>query len=210
MDELCIYVRTFTCLWCVHLPVDSICRMMCVWELLKMRPTTNKKVEVVGLLKKIPLNFYSLVCDHKLSLAPYAEWFVSYPLLDCCFHTGFHDGKSRIHNIDYERTASVTGQQRMLTPPWHPILLSLCRRSVIALHSTLYVLFLDCYHVYHFGNFANRYTNIEICLYVRIQTGQLIISVLVIHYYDVVTVIFYFWCIATNMHSTYFCRIRSN
>jgi hypothetical protein len=35
------------------------------------------------------------------------------------------------HNFDWERTAGVTGQRRMLTPPWHPILPSLCRGSIL-------------------------------------------------------------------------------
>jgi hypothetical protein len=41
---------TFACLWCVYLPVDSICKsMVCVWEHFKARLTTDKKVDVAGL-----------------------------------------------------------------------------------------------------------------------------------------------------------------
>ena len=36
-------------------------------------------------------------------------------------------------------TADVTGQQRMLTPPWHLILPSLLSRVRVALPSTLYM-----------------------------------------------------------------------
>jgi hypothetical protein len=52
---------------------------------------------------------------------PYVEWFVSYLLLDCRFYTSFNDGLSRIPNFDKGLKVVVTGQQRLLTPPWHLI-----------------------------------------------------------------------------------------
>ena len=69
--------------------------------------------------------YNDLVCDYKLSL--------SHMLL--CF--------------DYGLTAGVTGQQRMLTPPWHLILPSLLSKVRVALHSILYV-FLDYDYVSYF------------------------------------------------------------
>jgi hypothetical protein len=52
----------------------------------------------------------------------------------------FEDGLSRIPNFDYGRTAGVTGQQRMLTPPEHLILPSHFSGVRVALHSSLYLL----------------------------------------------------------------------
>jgi hypothetical protein len=41
---------TFTCLWCVYLPVESIRKSMsCIWGLSKTRQTTDKNVDVVVL-----------------------------------------------------------------------------------------------------------------------------------------------------------------
>ena len=61
--------------------------------------------------------------------------------------------------FDYGLTAGVTGQQRMLTPPWHLILPSLLSKVRVALHSILYVFFglwlrlILCYFaIYHCTN----------------------------------------------------------
>jgi hypothetical protein len=41
---LCSKHTAFTCLWCIYLSVDSICKyMFCVWGLFKTRQTTLKK-----------------------------------------------------------------------------------------------------------------------------------------------------------------------
>jgi hypothetical protein len=73
---LCSNDTTFTCLWCVHLPVDSIRKsMFCVWRLFKTRQTTYKKVARLWwfsfkvILRKFNGRYNDLVCDYKLSLA---------------------------------------------------------------------------------------------------------------------------------------------
>ena len=76
--------------------------------------------------------YNDLVCDYKLSLAHMLN-----NLLDCHFHTGLDDGLSRTPNFDKGRTADVTGQQGMLTPPQHLILLSHLSKVRVALHSNL-------------------------------------------------------------------------
>jgi hypothetical protein len=69
---------------------------------------------------------------------------------------------SRIPNFDLERTAGVTGQQRMLTPPWHLILRSHLLGS--ALRNTWFcICFLDYDYVWHIVNFSILYTDIECC-----------------------------------------------
>jgi hypothetical protein len=67
---------------------------------------------------------------------PYVEWFNFIPFV----RLSFHNGKFRIPNFDYF-DGDVTGQQRMLTPPWHLILLSLLSGVGVAVHSILYLLF---------------------------------------------------------------------
>jgi hypothetical protein len=58
----------------------------------------------------------------------------------------------------------VTGQQRMLTPPWH-LILRICRRSVLP-YTRFCICFLDYDYVLQSGNF---------CMYGFWQTSQLII-----------------------------------
>jgi hypothetical protein len=92
-------------------------------------------------IRKFYDRFNDLVCKLQIIIGPYTEWFVSYPFLDCRFHTDFVGGSSLIPNFDWGRTAGMSGQQRMLTSAWHPILFSLLSGVYAALHSTLYLLF---------------------------------------------------------------------
>jgi hypothetical protein len=49
---------------------------------------------------------------------PHAVWYVSYQLLRRSWHT---DLDYVLSNVEIGLTAGVTGQQRMITPPWHLI-----------------------------------------------------------------------------------------
>ena len=75
---------------------------------------------------------------------------LSYP------YTGHDDGLSRIPNFDWGRTAGVTGQQRMLTHPWHLILPSHLSEVHVALYS-IWNCLLDYDYVLHIVNFAILY-----------------------------------------------------
>jgi hypothetical protein len=84
------FYTTFTCLWCVHLPVHSICKsMFSVWELFKARPITNKNMMLLGYNEyRLMLSFGKFygrnddfVSDYKLSLAT---------MLNSLFHTLCH------------------------------------------------------------------------------------------------------------------------
>jgi hypothetical protein len=52
---------------------------------------------------------------------PHAVWYVSYQSLSRSWHTDLDYGWYRLSNVEIGLTAGVTGQQRMLTPPWHLI-----------------------------------------------------------------------------------------
>jgi hypothetical protein len=58
---------------------------------------------------------------------PHAVWHVSYQLLSRSWHTDLDYGSYRLSNVEIRLTAGVTGQQRMLTPPWHLIPLGVTR-----------------------------------------------------------------------------------
>jgi hypothetical protein len=51
----------------------------------------------------------------------HAVWYVSYQLLSRSWHTDLDYGSYRLSNVEIGLTAGVTGQQGMLTPPWHLI-----------------------------------------------------------------------------------------
>jgi hypothetical protein len=140
-----VIYTTVTCLWCVHpcvhLPVDLIRKgMFCVWELFKGRPTTDKTVDVAGLKR---LSFKIIIsqilrslkwpCLRLLSITgPYAEWFVSYPLLYCRFQTGIPYTCFRLWA---HGGCDLSAADPQVTPPWHLILPSPLSGICVALHS---------------------------------------------------------------------------
>jgi hypothetical protein len=52
---------------------------------------------------------------------PHAVWYISYQSLSHSWHTDLDYGSYRFSNVEIGLTAGVTGQQEMLTPPWHLI-----------------------------------------------------------------------------------------
>ena len=66
-------------------------------------------------------------------------------------------GSIVISDFDWGLTAGVTGQQRMLAPPWRLILPSLCRRFVLPYTRFCICFFLDYDCIWHNANFAFLY-----------------------------------------------------
>jgi hypothetical protein len=60
-------------------------------------------------------------CPIQPFFGPHAVWYVSYQSLSRSWHTDLDYGWYRLSNVEIGLTAGVTGQQGMLTPPWHLI-----------------------------------------------------------------------------------------
>jgi hypothetical protein len=115
-----------------------------IYPILMLNDVTEREhlVRTANFLKPVR----SSLSSTQTVIPPALFQFCKSPLLDCCFQTGFNDGKSCIPNFDQGCTADVTGQQRMPTPPWHLILSSHLSGVRVAPPSILYLTFF--YHDY--------------------------------------------------------------
>ena len=84
--------------------------------------------------------YNDLICSYNLSLGHMLSD-VSYQSLSRPWHTDLDYGSYRLSNLEIGLTAGVTGQQGMLTPPWHLILPSHLSEIRVAIHSILYLPF---------------------------------------------------------------------